>query len=768
MKKIIAEAEFSDGQLKEIAALAQKAGLCEQTVRILYGRGIDTADKISAFIHAGKERFLSPFLMSGMKEAVQLITRARDEEWSVAIYGDYDADGVCASTVLCRALAEFGINAAVYVPERRNGYGLNTGSIDEIFEEFFPQLFITVDCGISNAREVEYIKEQGAEVIVTDHHELPEILPDCICINPKISDAYPYDNLCGAGVAFKLACALNGNGAYKYLDFTAIATVADSVPLTGENRDIVVEGLKLINSSPRKNYANFLKKDERVSSQSLAFSVAPKINAAGRMGDAKAAVNLFLSDDEGEIYDYSVKLTLYNSERQKYCDELYMSAKRLFKEKGANGRVILLCGEDWNAGFVGIVAARLAEEYCRPALLFVKNGNKCKGSARSIDGVNIFEALKACSQYIEEFGGHSQAAGVNVDVENMDMLESALNEYLKENYAADAFIPTHYINGEFGGVIPARFMRELTLLEPFGVGNRKPQFVLNASACRARALKEGSPHIALKCDGLDLIYFSGARYSKIIKSAVPKRIVFEYSVSCFKGKEQVQGYVRDIVYQPESCAFAAKEINLNGITAAACAEVEINKIPLTKAQAQAEIDGCGEYGTVFIASSLATLKRFNLRETEVNLFVLSSGNLSAAALISPVTECDLSGYENVVFLDEPARIALPSLAGKTVKVCTEIPGFSALTGLNCERERLLSVFKTLSANSFNVCGESLEEIAASTDLGTTPEQALFALKVFEQLGLITLKGGKLSVVRGIKTQLTNSELYNFVNSLGNN
>ncbi|MDE6850518.1 MAG: DHH family phosphoesterase, partial [Clostridia bacterium] len=171
MKKIIAEAEFSDGQLNEISALSQKTGLCKQTVRILYGRGIDTADKISAFIHAGKERFLSPFLMSGMKEAVELITRARDEEWSVAIYGDYDADGVCASTVLCRALAEFGINAVVYVPERRNGYGLNENSIDEIFEEFFPQLFITVDCGISNAREVEYIKEQGAEIIVTDHHE---------------------------------------------------------------------------------------------------------------------------------------------------------------------------------------------------------------------------------------------------------------------------------------------------------------------------------------------------------------------------------------------------------------------------------------------------------------------------------------------------------------------------------------------------------------------------------------------------------------------
>lgn len=765
MKKIIAEAEFSAGQLNEISKLSRQTGLCEQTVRILYGRGIDTADKIDGFIHAGKERFLSPYLMQGMKEAVALITRARDEDWSVAIYGDYDADGICASTVLCRALAEFGINALVYVPERRNGYGLNVNSIDEIFEEYFPQLFITVDCGISNAREVEYIKEQGAEVIVTDHHELPEILPDCICINPKFNDGYPYDNLCGAGVAFKLACALNGKSAYKYLDFTAIATVADSVPLTGENRDIVAEGLKLINAAPRKNYANFLKKEEKVSSQSLAFSVAPKINAAGRMGYAQSAVTLFLSDDENEIYDYSVKLTAYNLERQKYCDEMYLSAKLLLKEKGASGRIIVLCGEDWNAGFVGIVAARLAEEYCRPALLFVKNGNKCKGSARSIDGVNIFEALKACSEHIEEFGGHSQAAGVNVDVENLGALEDALNEYLKANYTADAFTPSHYINGEFASSVPLAFMRELALLEPFGVGNRKPQFALDAKSLRTRLLKEGSQHLSIKTDGLDLLFFSGARYLKILTSSMPKRIVFEYSVSYFKGKEQAQGYVRDVVYQPSACALAESEINLNGVLSAVGGEVDCEICGITKKEAQELIDGCGEYGTLFIAQNISTLKEYELGGTDINVFTLSSGNLSKAVLVSPLAECDLSGFENVVFLDSPARIALPSLAGKQVRVCTEIDGAGALAGLDCEREQLLTVFRNLSANSFNILGDGAEEVAKNNDFGVSGEQALFALKVFEELGLVTFRGGKINVVRGVKTQLTNSRLYNFINSL---
>ena len=205
---------------------------------------------------------------------------------------------------MCNALKDFGIQPVVYIPERADGYGLNIKSIDAIFEEYFPQLFITVDCGISCAEEIEYIKEQGAEVIVTDHHELPDRIPDCICVNPKFNDGYIYDNLCGAGVALKVGVALNGESAYRYLDFAAIATVADSVPLTGENRDIVYEGLKLINDSPRNCYSYFLNKtDSAVSSQTIAFGIAPKINAAGRMGDARSALNLFTATDGKVIFE---------------------------------------------------------------------------------------------------------------------------------------------------------------------------------------------------------------------------------------------------------------------------------------------------------------------------------------------------------------------------------------------------------------------------------------------------------------------------------
>ena len=766
MKSIKAEAEFTAEQLNNIAELAAATGLCEQTVAILYGRGVDTQDKIEGFMNPSQKRFLNPFLMSGMKEAVALLTRAREEDWSVVVYGDYDADGICATTIMARALSDFGLQPYVYVPERTQGYGLTTGAIDEIFEEWFPQLFITVDCGISNAKEVEYIKEQGAEVIITDHHELPAVLPDCICVNPKFADEYPYDNLCGAGVALKVGIALNGKSAYSYLDFAAIATVADSVLIVGENRDIVAEGLNLINASPRKNYSHFLNKNgEATTASTLAFSVAPKINAAGRMGNANAALRLFLESDETAIYDLSVKLGEYNLERQKCCDELYLSAKRKIKEKGANGRIIILWDESWNTGFVGIVAARLAEEYCRPAMLFVKNGEALKGSARSVEGVNIYEALKSCEDLIAEFGGHSQAAGVNVTQENLPILEERLNEYLHERYSAEEFTPSYYINGELNSPLSRKFVMELERLEPFGVGNRRPAFIMQAGALSARTIKTGSQHLSVKSELLEMMFFSGARYLKILQSSMPKKLVFEYNVSTYKQRQYIKGFIRDVIYSADEYGGAEDYAALNSITALSLPEIscEINNI--SKEDAQAMLAGKREYGTVFIVNDAANLCKYDLGETEVNIFTLSSGNLASIVLVSPQEGCDLSGYENIVCLDNPGKVTLSSLAGKSVFICNQLDGLSHLRRLDTERENLLSVFRFVASMPSSYAGESAEEVAARL-CGEIPlPQIFFALKVFEELALISFEGGKLTVFKGVKTQLTNSELYNAVTRL---
>ena len=768
MKRILPEFEFSEEQRRGIGALASACNLSQTAAAILYGRGVNTPEKAEAFIHPSKSHFISPFKMRGMQEACSLIKLARDEEWDVLVYGDYDADGVCAATIMGGALKDYGVNVRVYVPERRNGYGVTVAAIDEIFEDYFPQLVITVDCGISNAEEVEYLKESGCEVIVTDHHELPENIPDCICINPKFEDGYPYDNLCGAGVAFKVACALNGKSAYKYLDFAALATVADSVPLMGENRDIVAEGLKLINTSPRKCFSNFLTKtQDGADAHTLAFTIAPKINAAGRMGDAASALALFSETDEKAVFELSARLTSYNQERQLKCDELYNQAKAKLSERGAYGRVIMLWDESWNSGFVGIVAARLAEEYGRPVILFVNNGGMLKGSARSIEGVNIFDALKACSDFISEFGGHSQAAGVNVTEENFALLEGALNEYMERTYTAEDFIPTIYISGMLDGENVLRLSRELETFEPYGVGNKRPMFAARVEECRPRAIKPFSPHLTFKCGGLEMMFFGGAKYVEILRSPAPKTLVFEYNVSRFRGREYVRGFVRDVIYSSESGGYAGEYIAANAVMRAALPQVSCSPVYKTAAEIDKIMEeDDGGYGTLYIAEDYATLSKYkNAGRFFADTFNLSAKSLINTVLVAPRPDCDFSGYRRIIWLDKPLKITFSSAEDKEIIICFDIDGCAPLAGIESSRESLLKIFAFLSANSGSIEGVNAEEAAFGLKTNCRVSELLFAIKVFEELGLVSFAEGRLVIYRGIKTDLKNSALYNTVANL---
>jgi single-stranded-DNA-specific exonuclease len=709
--------------------------------------------------------------MRGMKETVEMITEARDEGKTVAVFGDYDADGICASTIMYFALLEFGIKAQVYIPERTDGYGLSEEMIDRIFEECNPELFITVDCGISCAKEAQYIYELGSDVIVTDHHELPEILPDCVIVNPKLEDDYPYDNLCGAGVAFKVACALIGEKAYKYLDFATLATVADSVPLLGENRDIVTEGLKLFNTSPRSCFAMLLGKNyDTVTAQTLAFTVAPRVNAAGRMGDAWTAFKLFTEEKEKDIFDLATKLCLYNTERQKYCDDLYNSAKSKLLEKGAYGNVIMLSDESWNTGFIGIVAARIAEEYNRPTLLFVHNGDTLKGSARSIENINIFAALKNCSQYIEEFGGHAQAAGINIRVDQFDALEQALNAEIGKTYTVEAFEQNIPVCEELTSPISDKFARELMALEPYGVGHKRPLFSVTALACEARPVKALSPHISVRSEFIDLMYFSGVKHLKIIESDVQKQFVFEINLSKFKGREYIKGYVRDLLYDGRTGRNAAENIFANAISRFNLKTDGIDAIELTTSEIKELISRkmaeC-PYGLCLIASDRRTLAFYkDILGESCDLFYPSSRNLSNAAIVSPAYDADLFGFRDFIFLDTPADFNILAVSGRQVFVNREICGYKMFENLDVSRESLLEIFAAIRRDFHLLSGETLEELANSCDgLGFEKREFIFALSVFLELGLVALGDRKITVYRGVKAELTDSAIYRKVCAL---
>ena len=563
----ILQKQFNSDELNSIKNLSVECNLLEQTTSILYSRGYDTLEKIHEFLNAGKQNFISPLLLNGVSEAVERINLAKENGETVVIYGDYDADGICATTVLYRTLLEYGLNVYAIVPERENGYSLSEKCIDEIVETLFPDLLITVDCGISSYKEVEYLKDLGVDVIVTDHHELPSVLPDCTVINCKIKEQeYPFDALCGAGVAYKLCYALIGESANKYLDLVSLATVADSMPLISENRDIVSEGLKNIkNGKVSKAIKSLIEISgiKEITASSLAFGVAPRVNAAGRMGDANSALKMFLSDSDFEISKLSAVLSNYNVDRQVECENLYLQVKEMLKTHGNYESVIVLYGKDFKSGILGIVSARITEEYNKPTILFSKIDEYLHGSARSIEGINIFEAIGACSSSLVDFGGHAQAAGITVEEDNLEIFSLELNDYISKNFKHLTLEKTIevdcYLEDRFG----ERLATETALFEPCGQGNKKPIFALDIKRVNARPIKDGSKHVSFSTQFNDFMYFNGLGDIELLLNNSKKTLIFEPNLSSFKGRNYLKGYVRKVIEKEDKNLEELKNLFLN-------------------------------------------------------------------------------------------------------------------------------------------------------------------------------------------------------------
>lgn len=550
--KILYGKELNNEEHLKVAEIASSCDISFDTARLLLYRNIDTPEKAKAFLSAGKNGFHNPLALSGMKEAVERVTLAKERGEKVLVFGDYDADGICASTVLKNCLHDFGIIPEVFVPEREDNYGINVNIVKNLAEKNPINLLITVDCGISDKDKIEELKKIGIDVIVTDHHEPPEDLPDCILINPKIAgQTYPFDGLCGAGVAYKLGYALIGEMADKYLDFVALATVADSMDLIGENRDIVTEGLKLFNDAKtlRKPFKYLLGDNSRqVTAQTFMYTLAPRVNAGGRMGDAKCALNLFTETDENKIFDLAAKLNEYNLARQVECDNIYKEAKAKIVAEGLDKKQIILVGDEkWRVGFVGIVASRLVEDYSRPVIVFAGHDGYLKGSARSVDGVNIFDALTAIKDDLVAFGGHSQAAGVTVEKHNFSLVLEKLDKIISAIPNEGIGEKSLYADMLLTEPISLRFAREIDLLEPFGVGNRRPLFATTVNEITSLPLKTGSAHYSYKTKAVEMLDFNGERNVTPLSLPIAKTVLFELNLSSYKNRESLKGYVRHVV-----------------------------------------------------------------------------------------------------------------------------------------------------------------------------------------------------------------------------
>ena len=759
---IVYKNDYSSEQLNIISALSERFSISFKLAKIIFSRGIDSEEKAQKYLNPGKHNFIDPFLLKGMREAVERLTDARDFGERVLVFGDYDADGICATTVLANALRDFGIQTVfTVIPERSQGYGLTHDLVEKMLEQCEPDLVITVDCGISCREEVSFIEDVGVDVIITDHHEIPSEIPDCTVINCKLKDQeYPFDCLCGAGVAYKLAYALIGERANKYLDLVTIATIADSMLLLGENRDIVYEGLKLIKKMNNPALSKLIEVSnlKEITSTGLAFTVAPRINAAGRMGNANCALSLLLERDPTEILNYCNMLNDYNVERQTECDKLLKSAKAKIEKEGLGEKVIVLYDDNWNGGLVGIVAAKLVEEYSRPVVLFTKTDELYHGSARSIESINIFQAVNACKHLLVDFGGHAQAAGITVRGENLPLFANELAKFIDENYTSDYFVSTTEVEDIINEKFTVEFAKELTLLEPFGTGNRKPVFCVTVDNVNASVLKAGSPHVGFRTEYIDLLYFNGYKNLDLINSPAEKHVVFEPNVSVFNGRQSLKGYVRSFEYKVVN----NERLNLDCFKhyLLSCFN-EGNDVESSDNQHIAQL--IAEYRqdshTVFAVNDVNNLRKYKLGKMKCSLYN-PQAKFHEAELVVSLKDClEVNNIKRIIYLDKPfAKLPKINLGVKTY--VADINSFENAL-LSVDKSMFAEVFRILKMNRFY--GKSSVDVALGIQNENISQyQIIFCLEVFLELGIFSFSQGSLQLDSRVKSDLSVSKIYKSV------
>jgi len=565
------ECQDLDIFISEIRNLKAKVQIPDKLLRILYSRGITDYVKVVKFFKPTADKLYDPFLMKDTDKAVERIITAVNNKEKVMVLGDYDVDGTCGASMLYLFLKHFGVYSDVYIPDRiREGYGISISSIDNAKNTGIT-LIIAVDCGITAFDKVEYAKEQGLDFIICDHHQPPDHIPDALAVlDPLRKDCtYPFKYLCGAGVAFKLIQAVcsklnQPEFALKLLDFVAIATSSDIVPITDENRILVNEGFKLINKNPRPSIKTLLDKvglkTVNINTTNIVYTVAPRINAVGRLGDARRAVELLTSDNPAELKELAAVLDSENTNRREIDKSITEAAFKIFESGNGNGNAInhysiVLHNEDWHPGVIGIVAARLVEKYNLPSIVMTTVNGVAKGSARSINGFNIYEALKKCEDKLIQFGGHCHAAGLEISLENIDEFREFFNAIAEDELKKQEILPEIDIDTDLEfDEINHTFLNLLEFFEPYGPGNSVPVFVTKGVEIvgTPRFVKSDTALFRLK-DGeakqnFDAVFFSSKDYHEKIETGAICNICYSLDKSVWNGRQSIKLRIKDMQF----------------------------------------------------------------------------------------------------------------------------------------------------------------------------------------------------------------------------
>lgn len=772
-----------------IEEVSKKFGISFEVAQVLLNRDIATDSEIDAFLNPSLNDLHDPMLLDDMPEVVEKVKSAIKNNKRILIFGDYDVDGISASYILLDYFSSLGAIVDAFLPNRYiDGYGLTIEALEKEIARFRPDLIITVDCGITGVKEVEYIKSKGVDVIITDHHNCPEILPDCLIVDAKKpNQKYPFNEICGTGVAFKLVEAMSDRQtALKYLPITAFATVADIVPLVDENRAIVKFGLdQPLSSFPLgvASLAKELKITGNLTSQDVGFKLAPKINAAGRMGNAKHSLDLYLEKDKTKITKMVAKLLSYNTERQDICNLVYYECiEELKKINLATKKTIVLFKENWNIGILGIVAARIAEEFNRPTFLLGKEGDVFKGSCRSIDGMDIHTLLTSLQHLLVSYGGHTMAAGIAIEKDNLQNFSDELEKLVEEKYDDSFFVPYYEYDLEVDiNKINTDFVLEFSKLEPFGCQNPIPVFKTTFDKCLCTPMKNSTQHLMIQTPTLTLLCFNKPEYYNMVSQSSEKECLIELQVENYRGGKNCKGIVK-IVQLKSYPNISAERIGGEYIKQLALSSYA--QKPSFETYNKQNLDELLEeekslYGTLIIANTLASYKSFVEQSSwtdKISCFEylnLTSTKGFNTLCLCPSLDNDLSNFKRIILLDSVLDdgyiIALNNTSNAKVYLPQNSPFlYGPFQMIDLSRKTFGNYFNLIKqASKQNIVGFddfNLFNKLKKLDKTINYVQFVACLNTFAQIGIITINNKigdySIGVNNGTTSSLEKSLFYN--------
>lgn len=784
--------KINDKQIdaKRIKDVATKFSVTEQVAELLLLRNFETDEEISKFLNPKIEDLHDPFLFNNMHKVVDKINDAIKNNKRILVFGDYDVDGITASYILVDYFKSIGYPVDVFLPNRYvDGYGLTMETATKVLEKFSPELIITVDCGISGVNEVEFLKSKGVDVIITDHHECGDVLPSCLIVDAKVPlEKYPFKEMCGAGVAFKLVMALsNLKTALKYLPVCAIATVSDIVPLLDENRAIVQIGLSRPLSEFPVGLAELMKElkiVKNITSQDISFKLAPKINAAGRMGDAQHSLDIYMETDKSKLSKMINKLLNYNTERQEICNLVYADCiKELKSINLSNKKVIAIAKDNWNIGILGIVAARISEEFNRPTFLLGAEGEFYKGSCRSVAGINIHEVLTELKDLLTSFGGHTMAAGMTISKDKFSEFAKRVNEVVEKNYDESVFVPFAEYDCDIDiKDVNTNFISAFDKLQPFGCQNPTPifRFVFDKSTCNP--MKNNPNHITVQLPNVTLLAFNLPKCFNLISQSSAKECLATINVDVFRNIKSCKGIIKNIQLL-EAPNISAERIGGEYIKQLSNSSYGMK--PQYETYNKAMLDELlfenktAHYGTLIIANTLQSYKDF----LEKSLFAehivcheylnLTNENGYNTICLCPSFDNDYSNFSRIILLDsvldEGYIIGLNKNTNAKIYIPQNSPFlYTPFKSLDLQRKvfgRYFNIFKQASKqklvafDDFNYFNKLKR---ANKDINYV--QFVACLETFKQLSILEQNNKigeySININNGISSKLEKSQFYN--------